>query len=77
MTPFIPRNPLIRGNKEKVSRLQSEAIEAEMKAENLEKSYDYYCPACLYQTNEFTVECPKCGNVGLKESGKDRFRKIE
>lgn len=77
MTPFIPRTPIVRSNKKKTSRLQAEAIEAEIEAENLEKSFDYYCPACLYQTNEFTVECPKCGHEGLKESGKDRFRKIE
>ncbi len=77
MTPFVPRTPFVRGDKKKVTRLQSEAIEAEIKAENLEKRYDYYCPACLFQTNEFTVICPKYGHEGLKESGKDRFRKVD
>lgn len=77
MTPFIPRTPFVRGDKKKVARLQSEAIEAEMKAKYLEKKFDYYCPACFFQTNEFTVICPKCGHEGLKESGKDRFRKID
>lgn len=48
-----------------------------VETEELPKEFDYFCPACLHQTNEFTVLCPKCGHEGLRESGKDRFRKIE
>jgi lipopolysaccharide biosynthesis regulator YciM len=24
------------------------------------KKFDYYCPHCLYQTNEFKKICPEC-----------------
>jgi hypothetical protein len=27
---------------------------------NLPKVYDYYCPRCLYQTNEDVEYCPNC-----------------
>ena len=35
----------------------------------IRKVYDYYCPACLFQTNEKTKACPKCNEKGLVSSG--------
>ncbi len=35
------------------SRVNSEVI-------NLPKVYDFYCPKCLYQTNEQVEFCPNC-----------------
>ncbi len=48
-----------------------------IKAEDLPKEFDYLCPACFFQTNDFSVLCPKCGHEGLNESGKDRFRVVK
>jgi Zn finger protein HypA/HybF involved in hydrogenase expression len=76
MTTIPPPYSGLRGRKRE-KKLQAEIIEAEMKAEELPKEYDYYCPACLFQTNDFSVLCPKCGHEGLKESGEDRFRVIK
>lgn len=45
-----------------------EAKEAEEKAKDLPKEFDYFCPACLYQTNELTEFCPKCGNKELRRT---------
>ena len=43
-------------------------------------SFDYLCPACLFQTNENTGLCPRCGRRELVETykhpldaGKKRF----
>lgn len=31
----------------------------------LKKKFDYYCSKCLYQTNEYSDPCPKCGRGRL------------
>ncbi len=64
-------------DKTKKKRLEIEVIEATMRTEDLPKEFDYLCPACFFQTNDFSVLCPKCGHKGLKESGKDRFRVVK
>jgi hypothetical protein len=71
MPPFYFPVPFV-GKKRRIDN----GIIDELSAEDLPKEFDFFCPACLYQTNDFTVLCPKCGHEGLEESGKDRFRKI-
>ena len=31
----------------------------------IQKVYEYYCPACLFQTNDEFEKCPKCNEKGL------------
>ena len=53
--------------------------EARRKAENLPRVYQYYCPSCLYQTNEKHDGCPKCGGSGLRftESRRRSMTKVQ
>ena len=46
---------------------KEEINRAKIKAENLPKEYNYYCPFCLFQTNEKYKTCPKCAKSKLHE----------
>jgi rubrerythrin len=48
--------------------LEVEAAEAAAASKHIPKSFNYYCPSCLYQTNEDPKKCPKCGFKPLKET---------
>ena len=43
------------------------ALEADYnrKISELPKEFNYYCPSCLYQTNDYVKICPKCNNSKL------------
>jgi hypothetical protein len=41
-----------------------EQTDSELK--KLPKVYDFYCPRCLFQTNEDSKLCPNCRDGGLK-----------
>ena len=45
------------------SKINSEVI-------NLPKVYDFYCPKCLYQTNEQVEFCPNCQTGKLSPTTK-------
>lgn len=48
----------------RISRLEDEKHAWESKINldimSIPKVYDYYCPKCLYQTNEYVEHCPNC-----------------
>lgn len=52
-------------------RAKTDAKEAEKTAKNLNKEFDYYCPHCLYQTNEYTKLCPRCRSKRLEKTYTD------
>jgi lipopolysaccharide biosynthesis regulator YciM len=60
-------------------RAKEEAKRAKRKAKNLPKVFDYYCPHCLFQTNEYKKICPQCRNRRLEkttnEKARNRFKK--
>jgi rubredoxin len=57
------------------NRARQEARKAEKKAKNLPKVFDFYCPHCLFQTNEFTKICPECRSHRLERTQKKGNRK--
>ena len=61
---------------EDMSAEQSEAESARSKAENLPKEFEYYCPGCLFQTNEPSRTCPKCGERDLERTGTRQIQVI-
>jgi hypothetical protein len=53
---FWHRRRIIRFKQEKVIKRTS----SNYQVVNLPKVYDFYCPRCLYQTNEDIELCPNC-----------------
>lgn len=49
----------------KYEKLQEDIAVAENKGKELPKTYDYYCPHCLHQTNRKLKMCPQCGDGKL------------
>ena len=37
------------------------------------KVFQFFCPQCLYQTNEFKKKCPKCMGGRLKKTMKNEL----
>ena len=52
---------------------QRAADDAKDKAERGQKRFKYFCPHCLYQTNEYSKVCPKCRRGRLEETIERRF----
>ena len=44
---------------------------------NIQKVYEFYCPRCLYQTNEDVEYCPNCGFGVLSPTTENRERLIK
>jgi hypothetical protein len=42
-----------------------------LEVKNLPKVYDFYCPKCLYQTNEQVEFCPNCQTGKLSPTTKN------
>lgn len=70
----------IRGKVEKKLIETEGHLNTMMNPEIYRHKYDYLCPACLFQTNENTGLCPRCGRRELIETykhpldkGKSRF----
>ena len=61
------RRKLDRIRREKVAKQSSSYLEIS----NLPKVYDFYCPKCLYQTNEQVEICPNCKAGKLSRTIKD------
>ena len=57
-------------------RAKEEALWAERKTKNLPKEFDYYCPHCLFQTNEYSKICPQCRSKRLEKTTIIEFKKI-
>ena len=53
---FWHRRRIYRIKKEKLAKRSSSNLEVI----NLPKVYDFYCPKCLFQTNEQVEFCPNC-----------------
>ena len=49
-------------------RAKEEAKEAERRSKNIPKEFDYYCPHCLFQTNEYSKICPQCRRQRLEKT---------
>ena len=49
-----------------IDEVQSKADKANIKAKNLPKAFNYYCPKCLLQTNKYSKRCPSCKYGTLK-----------
>jgi hypothetical protein len=45
---------------------QGLAKRSETQASTLPKKFNYYCNSCLFQTNEYSKKCPKCGSGTLE-----------
>jgi len=62
-----------------MTRVKEQAKKAKKKAETLPLEFKFYCPRCLYQTNEESVFCPACGTSKLlhSEQKKDETPKKE
>jgi RNA polymerase subunit RPABC4/transcription elongation factor Spt4 len=74
MFPFPTGHMSVPGK----ARAKQEAEDAKKKSENLPKKYKYYCPNCLYQTNEYVKLCPECRKVRLEQtSGKEELKTPE
>lgn len=52
-------------HKTRIKRIKRERIEIRDRIKSelsiLPKVYDFYCPRCLYQTNDKVEVCPNCG----------------
>jgi RNA polymerase subunit RPABC4/transcription elongation factor Spt4 len=60
------------------AKAKQEAEEAKRKSENLPKKYKYYCPNCLYQTNEYSKLCPECRQGRLElTTGREEIKTPE
>jgi lipopolysaccharide biosynthesis regulator YciM len=57
-------------------RAKQEAKSAKNKAHNLPKVFEYYCPHCLFQTNEYTKLCPKCRSHRLVKTENTSKNKV-
>ena len=49
-------------------KLEMEAVNARKKSQDIPKVYSYYCPNCLYQTNEKSIRCPRCKEGRLRKT---------
>ena len=49
------------------------ADRAKSKADRVQKKYKYFCPHCLFQTNEYSKICPKCRRGRLEKTIARRF----
>ncbi|UCE36987.1 MAG: hypothetical protein JSW00_16065 [Thermoplasmata archaeon] len=53
----------------RIKRIKKERIEIRNKTKieinNLPKKYDFFCPHCLFQTNDLAKVCPNCGKGEL------------
>lgn len=57
-------------------RAKQEVKEAERRAKNIPKEFDYYCPHCLLQTNGYSKICPQCRSKRLEKTTEIEFKKI-
>jgi hypothetical protein len=57
---------------QKKARAKAKAKAAEKKAKNLPKVYNYYCPHCLFQTNDYSKKCPECQSSKLIRTHKNQ-----
>ena len=46
------------------------------RAGRLPKEFDYYCPGCLHQTNEYSRRCPECKKQRLLKTGEEGFKEF-
>jgi hypothetical protein len=57
-------NILFYWHRRKINRIRNEKLawqsRTNLEVINLPKVYDFYCPRCLYQTNEDVENCPNC-----------------
>ncbi|UCE36444.1 MAG: hypothetical protein JSW00_13100 [Thermoplasmata archaeon] len=55
----------IWGRLKRAERMKEDQLELQRKAQyelkNLPKTYNFYCPRCLHQTNDDVKTCPDCG----------------
>lgn len=49
-------------------RAKQEARIAERRASKLPKVFDFYCPHCLFQTNDYMKICPECRSHRLERT---------
>ena len=49
-------------------RAKEGAKDAKKKVKKLPKEFDYYCPHCLFQTNEYSKICPECRTGRLEKT---------
>jgi hypothetical protein len=64
---FWHRRRIYRIKKEKFL----EQTRVNLEIVNLPKVYDFYCPKCLYQTNEHVEFCPNCQTGRLSPTTKN------
>jgi rubrerythrin len=53
---------------EERKQLEMEAANAAEGVKNLPKTFKFYCSSCLFQTNEESKRCPKCGDGVLRRT---------
>ena len=41
---------------------ENDALKAKKKADSFPKEFTYFCPRCLFQTNDMKKKCPKCAS---------------
>ena len=44
------------------------AKDAKRKADRVQKKFEYFCPHCLFQTNEYSKVCPECRRSRLEKT---------
>jgi hypothetical protein len=65
---YYQKRKIHRSTKEEMQRQHDSKYEVI----DLPKVYDFFCPRCLYQTNEDTELCPNCKTGRLTPTTKNR-----
>lgn len=78
---LLALNILFYWHRRKIDRIKRKKLikqySSDLEIVNLPKVYDFYCPKCLYQTNEKVKLCPNCQKGILSPTTKHLDRSIK